>query len=317
MLLRRVLLAAALMLLLCSCGGSAPSSAGETDASRAGSETLLPKPPEEFTPYAAPPLLGAAFHVEAAAGENGALLDLSALADGYVAVSVEADARIKLQVKYGEETYNYDVASDGTPSCFPLQSGDGTYLFRVMKNVSESKYIEIYAKEADVKLKDGYQPFLRPSDYVNYSEDSACVQKARELAKQAPDALGLVGQVYAFVTGGVRYDTEKAQSVQSGYLPKPDETLATGQGICFDYAALAAAMLRSQGIPCKMIFGYVSPGNVYHAWNMFYTAKTGWVTVKFEVRGESWNRLDLTFAANGQDDVFIGDGSNYTDLFVY
>ena len=95
------------------------------------------------------------------------------------------------------------------------------------------------------------------------------------------------------------------------------KTLSTGKGICFDYASLAAAMLRSQGIPTKLIFGYVSPDDVYHAWNMFYTEESGWVTVSFEVSGNSWNRMDLTFSAGGAAASFVGDGSNYTDVYAY
>jgi transglutaminase/protease-like cytokinesis protein 3 len=91
----------------------------------------------------------------------------------------------------------------------------------------------------------------------------------------------------------------------------------TGKGICFDYASLAASMLRSQGIPTKIIFGYVAPDNLYHAWNMFYTEESGWVTVSFEVSEDTWARIDLTFSAGGASDQFIGDGSHYTDVYSY
>lgn len=57
------------------------------------------------------------------------------------------------------------------------------------------------------------------------------------------------------------YDKKKAQTVQSGYLPNVDQVLASKTGICFDYAALMTAMLRSQGIPTKLVVGYT--GNVY------------------------------------------------------
>ena len=93
--------------------------------------------------------------------------------------------------------------------------------------------------------------------------------------------------------------------------------MKSGKGICFDYAALAASMLRSQGIPCKLIMGNVSPDDLYHAWNMFYTEETGWITVEFSVSAKSWNRLDLTFSANGEDQKFIGNGENYTDMKWY
>jgi len=39
--------------------------------------------------------------------------------------------------------------------------------------------------------------------------------------------------------------------------------------------------------------------------------------VSFETSKDDWNRMDMTFAANGADDKFIGDGSNYSDLYWY
>ncbi len=186
-----------------------------------------------------------------------------------------------------------------------------------MENVVDSKYAPLYITSCSVTLQDEFQPFLRPSSYVNYGKDSKCVTKAAELAAGSSDALNYVTAVYDYICDKVKYDREKAETVESGYLPDPDETLSTGKGICFDYASLAAAMLRSQGIPTKVIFGYVAPNDLYHAWNMFYTEETGWVTVDYEVSGDSWNRLDLTFSANGSDADFIGNGENYSDLYVY
>ena len=242
-------------------------------------------------------------------------IDLSATADGFIGVSALSDKRLKFQVVKGDLTYTYNLANDGTPAIFPLQSGDGEYRLRVMENVVDSKYAELYVTGAYVTLTDEFAPFLRPSEYVNYSESSNCVKKAKELAQTAGTPLGLVGKVYEYVCKSVKYDTKLAETVQSGYLPAPDETMKRGKGICFDYAALSAAMLRSQGIPTKLVFGYVAPDNVYHAWNMFYTEESGWVTAKFEVTEDTWVRLDLTFAANGANAKFIGDGSNYSDVY--
>ena len=71
-------------------------------------------------------------------------------------------------------------------------------------------------------------------------------------------------------------------------------------------------MLRSQGIPTKIIFGYVSPGELYHAWNMFYTEETGWTKVEFKVNENDWSRIDLTFSASNASDDF-----KYTDVYTY
>lgn len=273
--------------------------------------------PAEFTPYKAPEFARSGFDPEAAQGENGVLFDLSCAGKGYVAVSAEGDTRMKLRVEMGEQVYDYDLPSDGTPTVYPLQCGDGSYTFRALKNISGTKYAEAYSTEAQVKLENEFQPFLRPSQYVDYNESSRCVKVAAGLAAKQPDALGVVDAVFSYICENVTYDKEKANTVNKGYLPNPDETLGSGKGICFDYASLAAAMLRSQGIPTKVVFGYVQPDDLYHAWNMFYTEESGWVVMDYEVEKNTWSRLDLTFSANGADAEFIGDGTNYTDVYFY
>ena len=310
--------------LLCGCGGANrtqeafPAEVQVTPVLEILADEAVPKAgvqPASAGKYKSPAFMDAVFHETAAV--NDVRLDLSATAEGYVAVAATSDRRLKFQVLKDDLTYTYNIESDGTPSVFPLQCGNGRYTFRVMENVVDTKYAQKYTTEADVQLEDEFQPYLRPSDYVPYSEDSQCVKEAAELAKGADTQLDVVGAVFDYICEHVRYDKEKAANVAKGYLPDPDETLSTGKGICFDYAALAAAMLRSQGIPTQMIFGYVSPDDVYHAWNMFYTEETGWVTVEYKVSEKHWNRLDLTFSANGADGSFIGDGENYADVYIY
>ncbi len=267
--------------------------------------------------YAAPEMAVSVFHEEQAVGENGVLIDLSSASDGYVAVRATSSSRMKFQVIKDGTTYNYDLRSDGIPAFFPLQMQDGMYSFRVVENISGTKYAVVYSTEQTISIKDDFCPFLYSNEYVKYTGDSACVKKARELSAAAADENGVVSGVYDYICASIKYDREKAKNISTGYMPDPDQTLSEGKGICFDYASLAGAMLRSQGIPCKVIFGYVSPGDLYHAWNMFYTKEDGWVTVKFEISGNKWNRLDLTFSANGADGTFIGDGSNYKEVYCY
>lgn len=69
-----------------------------------------------------------------------------------------------------------------------------------------------------------------------------------------------------WVTDNVAYDTQLAATVKSGYVPDPDSVLAKRSGICYDYASLMAAMVRSQGIPARLVVGYAAD-NIYHAWN--------------------------------------------------
>lgn len=267
--------------------------------------------------YIIPEMTEAEMNHEAAEGTGKVKIDLSSTDKGYVAVSAESSRRLKFQVITGETTYNYDLRSDGTPAIFPLQSGDGEYRFRVMENTTASRYAELYSTSKKVSLESEFAPFLVNSDYVPYSADSGCVGKARGLAEKCTDTVSVIRNIYGYICDSVTYDYEKAKSVRSGYLSDPDSTMNSGKGICFDYSALAAAMLRSLGIPTKMIFGYVAPDGVYHAWNMIYSAERGWIAADLAVSGDSWARVDLTFAANGADGSFIGNGENYADVYTY
>jgi len=97
-----------------------------------------------------------------------------------------------------------------------------------------------------------------------------------------------------------------------------DDTLATGKGICFDYAALMSAMLRSQGIPTKLVVGY--SGDAYHAWISVHLEEIGWVNDIIEFDGTGWSLMDPTLAAGNSESAvkkYIGDGTNYIEKYSY
>ena len=95
--------------------------------------------------------------------------------------------------------------------------------------------------------------------------------------------------------------------------------MASGKGICFDYAALMAAMLRSQNVPVKLVVGYT--GGAYHAWINVYSEKDGWIEGKVYFDGKEWKLMDPTFASSGKSSdnimAYIGNGSNYTAKYLY
>ena len=97
-----------------------------------------------------------------------------------------------------------------------------------------------------------------------------------------------------------------------------DATLESKKGICFDYAALTAAMLRSRDIPCKLQIGY--SGTVKHAWVSVYIRSKGWVDKAVEFSGDSWSRMDPTFDSNSDDEEtiqqYIGNDDNYIVQFT-
>ena len=296
-----------------------PSSSGESSSAASDGESAEPDAGETSGPaYEIPASIeDATFNAGAAEGANDALIDVSNAAAGYVGASAQNASRLKFQVIKGEMSYNYDLPGDGTPIICPLNMGDGSYTLAVMQNTSGNNYVEVFSTTVDVALESQFAPFLRPSIYCDFNNDSACVKKARELAQGAQNEGDVARAIYEWITESISYDTGKAAELaqSTGYYPNPDDTFSSKTGVCFDYASLAAAMFRSLGIPCQIITGYVSPDNLYHAWNMVYLDGQ-WVSVQLTINPDTWTRLDTTFAASGGGST-VGDGTTYTDRYVY
>ena len=243
--------------------------------------------------------------------------DLSHLEEGYAAFRAKTDKKLKIQISRGESKYNYDLPGNEKIVVCPMNMGNGSYTIRVLENISGDKYAALWSKEKEVRLADEYEPFLRPSTIVNYAEDSECVALAKELTKKCDTDVETVSVIYNYLVSELHYDNEKAKTVKSGYLPDPDSVLKEKKGICFDYASLAASMLRSLGIPCRLITGYVEPDGVYHAWNEIYLKEKGWITIKIKVKGMIWKHVDITFASNGVSPAKTDDDSLYTKRYIY
>lgn len=252
--------------------------------------------------------------------KNGAVIDYSNITDGYVMCQYQnkTDKKLKVQVEGPTTKYSYDLVP-GNWATFPLSDGNGAYKVGIYQNVSGSKYSKITSVSFNVKLKDEFAPFLRPNQYVNYEYAVNTVEKAKELTKDKTTVLDKLAAIYDFVISNFTYDDKLAETVSSGYLPDLEKVLESKKGICFDYAAMMAGMLRSQEIPCKLIVGYA--GSVYHAWLSVYSEKDGWIDGAVFFDGKTWMRMDPTFASTGGNTKeikqYIGDGSNYSAKYFY
>ena len=316
-------LAAMMLLPAYGCGkGEATGGNAEVITLEMPADTVLT---EEYIPLADLPAAVANGMTPVASGKQVAsnefaTLDYSNTADGYIMVQYTAatERRLKAQVKGPTTTYTYNLTA-GKWEVFPLSDGEGKYQVVVYENVEGSKYSAKLSQSFDVKLSDEFAPFLRPNQYVDYTPAKNTVAKAAELVAGKTTALEKVAAVYDYVVANITYDYEKVDSLPTGYLPVLDKVLASGKGICFDYAAVMTGMLRSQGVPCKLVVGYA--GTTYHAWVSVYSDKDGWIDGAIYFDGTSWQRMDPTFASSGDKSEkimqYIGDGKNYTTKYLY
>lgn len=252
---------------------------------------------------------------------GGVLLDASNSSQGYIMLKYDgSNSKIKVQImKTGGATYTYNLNARKAYEVFPLSDGDGAYSIKVFENLAGSKYSQAFSQAINVKLQNQNLPFLYPNQYVNFNANSNTVKVGNTITQGAADDIKKVEAIYNYTVNNLTYDVAKANSVQSGYLPNVDNILVAKKGICFDYAAVMTTMLRSQGIPCKLIVGYT--GDVYHAWINVYTPKTGWVDGMIFFDGKKWQLMDPTFASSSKKSKeimkYIGNASNYQAKYAY
>lgn len=245
-------------------------------------------------------------------------IDYSNRADGYVMVRYTAETEKRLKVRISRQTtYTYNL-TPGQWTVFPLSDGDGDYRVTVYRNTSGSEYATLLSCTFPVTLSDEFAPFLRPNQYVDYSNSPQAMALGTELCTGIDHPLEKVAVVYDYVVAELSYDYDKAKTVKSGYLPVLDTVLEERKGICFDYAALMTGILRSQQVPCKLVVGYA--GRTYHAWISVWTEENGWVDGVIFFDGHSWKRMDPTFASsqhNSEEILDFIENGTYTVKYLY
>ncbi len=255
------------------------------------------------------------------AGNDKVLVDYSNSGEGYISVRWnESGKRVKLRIVSGASTYDHDVPTGGAVVYYPLSCGSGSYTVQIYEQTDGDRYTKVLEQEFTANIASETSPFLYPNMYVDFSRTSACVEKAAQLCAGKSGTIEKTAAVFQWITDNVTYDRELAATVKSGYVPDPDSVLKKKTGICYDYASLMAAMLRSQDIPTRLVVGYAKE-NIYHAWNEIWTEETGWITPELLLSKHGYNIADATFYAGSADKSkiadYISDSGNYTALYYY
>ena len=195
-------------------------------------------------------------------------VDCSNMSEGYIMVKgKKSSKRLKIQIATAGAKLNYDLNSNGEYEVFPLQFGSGKYQVALFENVSGKKYSKEGSVKLSGKMENELSCFLYPNQYVNYDENTACVKYAQEMCKDMKDQGEIYKAVCTYVLQNFIYDYIKSVSVQSmsQQMPDIDGCWNSRMGICQDLSAMTCAMLRSQGIPARLMIGTVG-ANTYHAW---------------------------------------------------
>lgn len=229
-------------------------------------------------------------------------VDYSNTTQGYIQAKLlqSSEKRVRIGITKdgkGNLPYDFDLQKVGKSNTFLLDQGSGTYILKIYLNTANDSYAVLLTQSIEVQLENEQIPYLYPNQVVDYDENSKAIKKAFELTKNDDTKLKRIATLYNYVVNNVTYDDEKAKEVDDIYvLPVIDTTLSSKKGICFDYAALLTAMLRSQQIPTRLITGNTSIE--YHAWIEVYIEGEGWINPDVLLKAKKWSRMDPTFASS-------------------
>lgn len=193
--------------------------------------------------------------------------DLSNASEGYILASLNAATKhkMKLRIVKGGTTLTYDMNLNADFEVFPLQLGSGYYEISLFENVSGKKYALAGTLALNVSLTSENIPFYYPNQYVDYTIFSEAVAKADELCAGKSE-LEIYQILCNFMQSNFLYDFVKAITVKAGTLPDIDGSYAKKMGVCQDLSAILCCMLRTQGLPARLIIGYAD--KQYHAWTV-------------------------------------------------
>lgn len=148
--------------------------------------------------------------------------------------------------------------------------------------------------------------------------DGGVAEAAKSVVKPDAKVADNVHAVYNYVINKLTYNDDKLKfNVRQGAA----KALANpNNAVCLEYADLMIAMLRSQGIPARMVVGYAYAGSIkaspavddsLHSWVEAYVPGIGWMTVDptWGEKFDDFGRSDLdhyAFATWGKNDSAPG-----------
>ncbi len=219
----------------------------------------------------------------------------------------KSDSNTKVIIQKGNQKYIYDLNSNNT---FPLQLGNGNYTISVLEQKSGNKYKLINKDTVNLNIKNENVVYLQSIQSIHWDKDMKAIQKAKALTKNSKSDQEKIEAIYNYIVKNISYDKKKSANINADYIPSIEKTFTTSKGICYDYSALFAAMLRSVDIPAKLAMGYGKDIDEYHAWNQVYFKDS-----------KQWVTIDTTYDAGFKDSKskksMIKEAADYSVEKIY
>ena len=258
-----------------------------------------------------------------AAADTGFVLDMSNVENGTIDIRYAGNDHPVVNVSVigptGVRQQYLRIRNDGEYEAIPLSDGSGMYRIQVARQVPDGRFALALSCDLYVTLSCERAPFLQSNVRVDFKNAPETVAKAETVTAGLETEVEIISAIFEFVISNFEYNYELAASIEAGAFHRVnlDTALENGSGVCYDISAVTVGMLRSRGIPARLIFGYV--GDVYHAWVDVYSKESGRIDDFIRLRGDSWNLLDPTIVLTGGEAGarFSGNPANYEARFIF
>ena len=236
-------------------------------------------------------------------GNEAVTIDVSNSSRGYFGAKYTGEnPRVKLIISKNDEEIIYDIPVDKYEEyvVLPFHAGSGEYEISVWESMGGKMFMSVLDETESIEMDNEALSFLYPSLNVDFDENSLAVQTAANIALTVESNRELANEVFNWIITTIEYDYDLEDAIKAGmrYATDIDEVMISKKGICLDYATIMAAMLRSQGIPAKVVVGLVE-----HNGEILFP-KHSWVSVYLETEtGYEWVLYDPTFKTSEEKGV--------------
>lgn len=191
------------------------------------------------------------------------------------------------------ERDTYDFLNDGKPwrKRVHFRHGPGKYTVAIFEgssaDIEQTEYR--FSSRFEIENLATLKHSLDPSAVVQ--NDHPQIQLlAQQIVGNTKDPMTMARLVHDWVASNISYDFElyrrTIERPRSIFMTDSLTTLENRKSICDGYSNLSAALLRSLGVPTRIIYGMTAMGR--HAWNEFYA-------------NNQWFSMDVTWDAGTLD----------------
>ena len=193
------------------------------------------------------------------------------------------DAKYKMVVNSGDKSSLYSIEGN-SEEYIVLPYKDTEHKINIYEAV-EDKVVVL--DTINIKSITEYTgDYIGASYYSDYRDVEILRKKSEKLWNKSNYIEEYIDKCLEYISE-FEYDNDKAIQIMEGnikmYKPDIQYTMENKRGICMDIASALAAILRVQGIPASVCFGYKD--DLYHAWIEIYYK-------------DEWKIIDSLFGVN-------------------